>query len=259
MHVHSLIVIGPILLVIVIVLAVVVPILVGRLLPDHHREGMLKSTLATGGTMVSPFMLVLGFMVVVLWGQINDAQIAIERESVALGDIAALVETLPPSVGAPVREDVIAYATAAAAEWPSLGQGIASPDATRAFRALRDAVLALPRQSTGGADSVLADKAVDQMLAAQGYRSDRLSAAGQDIQGVLWLALIVGTILYVVYIALTDTGPLRGRMVMMFLAVSVVALILLLIAMLDNPFNGDVQANPAPFENLVRALAASAP
>ena len=251
---HSLIVIGPILLLIAVAISVVVPVLVGRFLPDQHRQGLLKSTLATGGTMVSPFMLVLGFMVVVLWGQINDAQKAIERESVALGDVAALVETLPPSVGDPVRDDVIAYARAAAAEWPSLGGGKPSPEAVSAFRTLRDAVLALPRKSTGSADSVLIDKAVDQMLAAQGYRSDRTSAASQDIQGVLWLALIVGTVLYLAYIALTDTGPLRSRMVMMFLAVAVVALILMLIAMLDNPFSGDVQADPAPFTNLVRDL-----
>ncbi|MEI8332919.1 MAG: hypothetical protein WCH74_03540 [Chloroflexota bacterium] len=256
---HSLIVIGPILLVIAIALAVGVPYVAGKLLPDHHREGLLKSTLATGGTMVSPFMLVLGFMVVVLWGQINDAQKAIEREAVALADIAALVDRLPPSIGAPVRDDVLVYAEAAAAEWPWLGEGSASPDATRTFRALRDAVLALPSLSTDSRDSTLVDHAVDEMLVAQGYRSDRLSAASQDIQGVLWLALIVGTILYVAYIALTDTGPLRSRMVMMFLAVSVVALILLLIAMLDNPFSGDVQVDPAPFSNLLRSLTEPAP
>jgi len=254
--VQSFIVIGPILLLFAIALAVVVPYLVGRLLPDHPREGLLKSTLATGGTMVSPFMLVLGFMVVVLWGQINDAQKAIEREAVALRDINALVDRLDPSISGPVRADVLAYVEAAVAEWPALGQGDASPDADRAFIKLRDAVLALPRQSKGSSDSVLIDHAVDQMLVAQGYRSDRISAASQNIQGVLWLALIVGTILYVAYIALTDTGPLRSRMVMMFLAVSVVALILLLIAMLDNPFSGDVKADPAPFLRLIDELGA---
>jgi hypothetical protein len=149
---------------------------------------------------------------------------------------------------------VIAYANAAAAEWPSLGTGSPSGEAVAAFHVLRDAVLALPRQVTDSADAALSDKAVDRMLAAQGYRSDRLSAASTDIQGVLWLALIVGTILYIAYLALTDTGPLRSRMVMMFLAVAVVALILMLISMLDNPFSGDVQADPAPFTRLVKDL-----
>jgi hypothetical protein len=254
--VQSIVIIGPILLLLAIAVSICVPYLVGRLLPDHHREGLLKSTLATGGTMVSPFMLVLGFMVVVLWGQINDAQKAIERETVALRDISALVDRLDPSIGGPVRADVLAYAEAAAAEWPALGQGDTSPDADRAFIALRDSVLALPGQSRATGDSVLIDHAVDEMLVAQGYRSDRVSAANQGIQGVLWLALIAGTILYVAYISLTDTGPLRSRMVMMFLAVSVVALILLLIAMLDNPFSGDVKADPAPFLQLVRELGA---
>jgi hypothetical protein len=143
--VHSLIVVGPILILIVIAVAVTVPYIVGRFLPDRHREGLLKSTLATGGTMVSPFMLVLGFMVVVLWGQINDAQTTIEREAVALGDVASLVSGLDPSVGGPVRADVIAYAEAAAAEWPSLGRGTASPDATRAFRTLRVRSTAMSR------------------------------------------------------------------------------------------------------------------
>jgi hypothetical protein len=248
------VIIGPILLLIALVIAVVVPTLIGRYLPDQHRQGLLKSTAATGGTLVSPFMLVLGFMVVVLWGQLNDAQKSIERESVALGDIAALADNLPQSIGQPVRDDVITYAKAAAAEWPSLGNGDPSAEAVAAFRALRDVVLALPRQSTDSADASLSDKAVDQMLAAQAYRSDRLSDASTDIQGVLWLALIVGTILYIAYIALTDTGPLRSRMVMMFLAISVVALILMLISMLDNPFSGDVQADPAPFTHLVRDL-----
>jgi vacuolar-type H+-ATPase subunit I/STV1 len=94
------------------------------------------------------------------------------------------------------------------------------------------------------------------MLVAQVHRSDRISAANQDIQGVLWLALLVGTILYIAYIALTDTGPLRSRIVMMFLAVSVVGLILLLIALLDNPYRGDVQADPVPFVELVDELEA---
>jgi len=173
---------------------------------------------------------------------------------VALGDIAALADNLPQSIGQPVRDDVIVYAKAAAAEWPSLGNGEPSAEAAAAFHALRDAVLALPRQATDSASASLSDKAVDQMLAAQGYRSDRLSAASSDIQGVLWLALIIGTILYIAYLALTDTGPLRSRMVMMFLAVAVVALILMLISMLDNPFSGDVQADPAPFTRLVTDL-----
>jgi cytochrome c biogenesis factor len=252
--VHSIIVIGPVLLVVAVAIAVIVPTLVGRYLPDQHRQGLLKSTTATGGTLVSPFMLVLGFMVVVLWGQLNEAQKAIERESVALGDIAVLADSLPQSVGQPVRDEVIAYATAAVAEWQALGNGAPSAEAVNAFHALRDAVLALPRQATDSADATLSDKAVDQMLAAQGYRSDRISAATSDIQGILWLALIAGTILYIAFIALTDTGPLRSRIVMMFLAIAVVALILMLIAMLDNPFSGDVQADPAPFTNLVRDL-----
>ena len=114
--------------------------------------------------------------------------------------------------------------------------------------------LALQRQATDSADATFSEKAVDQMLAAQGYRSDRISAATQNIQGVLWVVLIVGTILYLAYVAVTDTGPLRGRMLMMFLAVAVVALILMLISMLDNPFSGDVQADPSAFTDLVTTL-----
>jgi ABC-type multidrug transport system fused ATPase/permease subunit len=254
--VQSIAIIGPILLLLAIALAILVPYLVGRVLPDHHREGNLRSSTAINSTVAAPFMLVLGFMVVVLWGQINDAQKAIQQEADALRDIAALVGRLDPSMSAPVQAELLAYAKAAAAEWPSLGDGNASPDAVRAFNALRDAVLALPEQSAGAGDTVLIDHAVDQMLVAQVHRSDRISAANQDIQGVLWLALLVGTILYIAYIALTDTGPLRSRIVMMFLAVSVVGLILLLIALLDNPYRGDVQADPVPFVELVDELEA---
>ena len=85
-------------------------------------------------------------------------------------------------------------------------------------------------------------------------REARISAAAQNIQGILWVVLIIGTILYIAYVAVTDTGPLRGRMLMMFLAVAVVALILMLISMLDNPFNGDVQADPSAFTDLVTTL-----
>lgn len=253
---QSFVVLAPLLLVIAIAIAAVVPTIVGRLLPDRHRESFLKSTLATGGTIVSPFMIVLGFMVVVLWGQINDADKAIERESVALRDVAALTSNLDPTTAAEIRGRIVTYSAAAAAEWPSLADGKPSAAASDAFRALRDEILALPGRISGTGDTILVTHAIDQVLVAQGHRADRLSAAASEIHGVLWIALIVGTILYIAYLALTDTGSRRSRSVILFIAISVVGLILMLIAMLDNPFTGDVRADPAPFTRLVDEIQA---
>jgi hypothetical protein len=252
--VQSFAIVGPLVLALTLVLAYALPRLVERYVPARYRESNLKSSLAVGGSIASPFMLVLGFMIVMLWTQMNDASTAVQKEADSLRNIDALVDQMDSTTSGKIRWDIVTYARSAVGEWDSLANGRSSPEATMAFRTLRDDVLALA--NSGGGGGTLVDHAITQILDAQSFRSERITAGQNDLPAVLWIALLVGTALYVSFIILTDTGPLASRVAITFIAVGVVGLSLLLIAMLDNPFRGDIQTSSAPLVYLEQSLSA---
>lgn len=234
-------------------LAIVLPLVVGRLVPDRIREANLRSSLAVSSSITAPFMIFLGFMIVVLWGQMNDASSAVQQEVDALANVDALVDQMDPVVAQRLRGDIRAYVTEAIAEWDALAEGHPTIAARRAFITVRNEVLGLAANPAGS--EILEGRAVDQVLEAQTYRSERMTAASADIPAALWIALFVGTLLYVAYIVITDTGPLVSRIAMSFIALSVIGLSLILVSLFDNPYRGDIRASPQPFVDLLARLA----
>lgn len=248
---QSFAVVGPLVLLLAFLLAVALPRLVERFVPARYRESNLRSSQAVSSSITAPFMIFLGFMIVMLWTQMNDASSAVQQEADSLRNIDALVDQMGVPTAQRIRTDIIAYGRLAVDEWDALADRREDPAAQAAFRTVRDDVLALADQ---GGTSVLVDHAVSQMLDAQHYRSERVTASQNDLPPVLWIALAFGTFLYVAYIVLTDTGPLASRVVITFIALGVIGLSLLLVSMLDNPFRGDIKTSPAPFSILVDGL-----
>ena len=251
---QSFVVIGPIVLLVAFTLAIVLPRVAERWIPAHRRESNLRSSMAVSSSITAPFMVFLGFMIVMLWGQMNDASAAVLDEADALRNVDALVDQMGADTADRVRADIVAYADAAAHEWSSLAEGRADPKADAAFRTVRDEVLSLVQR---GQEGVLVDHAVAQVLDAQAFRAKRITAARSDLPAVFWVILLVGTALYVAYIVLTDTGPLGSRVAITFIALGVIGVSLLLVAMLDNPFRGDIRTDPLPFQTLVQELSAA--
>jgi len=250
--VQSFAVVGPLVLLLVLVLALVLPRLVERLVPAHHREANLRSSMAVSSSITAPFMIFLGFMIVMLWTQMNDATTAVQRQVDSLRNVEALAYQMDATTYGKIRWDIVQYARLGVAEWDVLANGHEDPAAAAAFRTLQADVLALASQGGG----TLVDHAVSQILDAQSYRSQLVTAGESDLPPVLWIALFVGTALYVAYIVLTDTGPLASRFAITFIALSVMGLSLLLVSMLDNPFRGDIRTSPAPLVDLVTTLSA---
>jgi hypothetical protein len=251
--VQSFVVIGPLVLVVALILAVVLPRVAERWLPAPSREANLRSSLAVSSSITAPFMVFLGFMIVMLWGQMNAATEAVLNEADALRNVDALVDQMGTDTAGRIRADIVAYADAAVAEWDALADGRADPAAEAAFRTIRAEVLSLVEL---GQEGVLVDHAVSQALDAQTFRAERIAAAQNDLPAVFWIVLLAGTVLYVAYIVLTDTGPLTSRVAITFIALGVIGVSLLLVSMLDNPFRGDIRTDPLPFQTLVEELSA---
>lgn len=251
---QSFIVVGPLVLVGALALAILLPRIAERFVPAKYREANLRSSLAVSSSITAPFMIFLGFMIVMLWTQMNSASTAVQNEADSLRNVDALVSQLEVETADRIRSDVVAYARAAIDEWDALANGSTTANAEGAFRTVRDEVLALARD---GQEGVLVDHAVSQVLAAQTYRSERITAAQSDLPPVLWIVLLIGTALYVAYIVLTDTGPLASRFAITFVALGVIGISLLLVFMLDNPFRGDIRTDPAPFQALIDGLAST--
>jgi hypothetical protein len=249
--VQSFVVIGPLVLLVALVLALVLPRAAERWLPAPSREANLRSSLAVSSSITAPFMVFLGFMIVMLWGQMNAATEAVLNEADALRNVDALVDQMGTDTAGRIRADIVAYADAAVAEWDALAEGRADPKAEAASRAIREEVLSLVDR---GQEGVLVDHAVSQVLDAQAFRSERVAAAQSDLPPVFWIVLLVGTAFYVAYIVLTDTGPLTSRVAITFIALGVIGVSLLLVSMLDNPFRGDIRTDSLPFQMLVDDL-----
>ena len=123
---QSFILIGPLVLAVSVALAILLPRLAERFFPAAFRASNQQSALIVGGTIASPFMIILGFMIVILWGQMDGANAAVQREADALRNVDALMEYVDAATSQRVRADIEAYARLAVDEWPSLSEGHAT-------------------------------------------------------------------------------------------------------------------------------------
>jgi hypothetical protein len=189
------------------------------------------------------YAVILGFTVIIVWEQFEDAEKDVAMEAGAAATIYRLSDAIGPTTGTTIREATTNYLKRTIGEeWPAMERGKISPSVTQALNDLYTAVGSFNPSDRRGA--VLLAAMFHQLdLVAQARRARYVMASG-NVPAVIWLGLFVGAIVTIGFTFFFGTENLRAQTTMTGALSILIFSALLIIIAIDYPFAGEVRVQP---------------
>jgi hypothetical protein len=99
------------------------------------------------------------------------------------------------------------------------------------------------------------DESLRRLSELNDSRTERLHAARNGLHGLLWVVLIVGGVLTVVFTYFFGVRNIGAQSLMTAGLTTMIALTLFLIWNLNHPFRGDFHIDSSPFEDALVEMA----
>src|SRR4051812_8661922 len=226
--------------------------------PRHAHNDVAGFIIAVVGVI---YAVLLAFIAVMVWEDYKDAEAITDREANLVSDIYRDAIILPPQATAAVRGQMRSYADFVLnREWPAHIYGrIETPEdiETQGWIMLEAAETAIRGfNPTDGRSQIFMTEIVhhlDQLYDARRDRYQVIQSGG--IEGVVWTILLLGTSITILFSVLFGMHNLNIHMTMTGLLAGSIALSLVLIIALNQPFRGDVHVSPKPFGGVIRNMA----
>jgi hypothetical protein len=222
-------------------LAITAMLLVRRGAPDgsYFADGDRAS--GVFGVLAGGFAIFAGFIIFLAFTSYDESRTGAEAEALTLVQQFETAQLLPPAVRDRLSGELVCYGRAIVhQEWPQMEKGgggdTINPWAVALFRTLR---LASPTNPT---EQSAFDKWLDQTSDREEGRSDRLHGAEGIIPTSIWVVLsLIAGVVFAFMLFFADSGEGRGTQAMLMgSATTVIALTLIAINALDNPYRDAV-------------------
>jgi hypothetical protein len=199
------------------------------------------------------FAVLLAFVFNEVWGEYNLAKQAINGECSALHGAAILAHDLPDRQGLSVEQAILNYAnTVKNVEWTALEHREESPEALSAFVAVLDAAGRL--NIARPADSTIQNQILSRLGEAHAYRETRIFQANQGAPIIIWLVLSFYALVLVIFVLLAGVESRIVHLLFTSSFTSSVVLLLILIRMLDYPFEGALALSNSDFVKTIERV-----
>ncbi|MER7519939.1 DUF4239 domain-containing protein [Streptomyces sp. NPDC126499] len=231
-----------------VVLAVTGSVLLRRRHPSLARGEHNDMVGVTLGMFGAIYGIILAFVIVTLWTQLESTQTIVATEATDTALIARDAAAFPPPVRARLDAALSGYVHAVVEDqWPQMRAGRPSHAATAGkLQAVYD-VLQTYEPKTAR-EKVFYEEAVGHLDDVASQRRARLTMAEQELPPLLQALAFGGAL---VLIPLTFLYGMRKLRIQLLFVSSVAALIgfsLLLVFVLDRPFAGELSVSPAPYQ-----------
>jgi hypothetical protein len=200
--------------------------------------------------------LTIGLIAVATWQNLSDMEELVHQEASALRVLDRGVSGYPEPARSELHRRLLAYVTVVIErEWPAQARGETPEEGSRPIDEF-EATLTAFEPATAGQQALHAEtlRAFSEYVR---QRRDRLFSVTEGLPEAVWWVLLLGAALN---IGLTYLFSVErpGAHVVLTLALSVlVALLVFLIAAMDNPFRGEFSVGPDPFVALRQQMLAS--
>jgi hypothetical protein len=236
-----------------VLVAVVGLLLVQRLVPPDRREehndvaGFIYAVLGVA------YAVLLAFVVIAVWQDYKIAQTNVESEAHELAGVYFLASQLPDPERTRLQDLARTYARVVVEkEWPMMEQGQRSSRADSLARQLRLELLQFDPSTEGG--QVLYERGLTQLHDALDARMSRLLEVREGIPNLLWVVLVVGAVITVLFTYLFGLKSNLAHALMVAALTLVICGILFTIGEFDNPFSGIVEIQPDAFREVLSSF-----
>ncbi|GAA3542655.1 DUF4239 domain-containing protein [Amycolatopsis ultiminotia] len=195
------------------------------------------------------------FVLISLFDGVGTARDDSYSEADSLVAATWAAQALPGDTGEQVRTLAIAYAdTVARQEWPRLADRGPQPETgwTQLDR-MRRAVAAATASDDWETDRK--NEATDELWQVYQDRQSRLTGAqAPGVGSVMWFALILGSVIFVLLPNLFGGTRMAAHLVLVSTLAATIALLLYAIFQLQNPFAGGASVHPDAYTSVLARL-----
>ena len=224
--------------------------LVRRYIPFHklkaHNDvaGFIFSTIGV------IYAVLLAFMVIVTWESFDRADRNVAKEANCIEDMYRDSTGFPPAFKDAARSALRDYASAIVNdEWKTLARGKRSEKAQLASEKIWDLYTSFQPENEN--QIIFFEKSVGKLNEAAELRRERILAAGPGIPSILWIVLISGGLITILFTIFFGTENFVAQLIMSSMLSTLVALSLFTIMTLDFPFTGSVTISPDTFRTVL--------
>jgi hypothetical protein len=196
--------------------------------------------------------LLLGLLAVAAYQNYTQVEVNVANEASALNALYRDVAYYPEPHGQNLRwllRDYCRYVIKYA--WPNQRKGVSTGAGTPRERAFQERLLAFQPQTPS--EEIVHAEALHQFNVFLEKRTQRQHSVTTGIPAVMWYVVAVGAVINLAMIWLFDmrlvTQLFLGGMLAFFLGAMI-----FLIAVMDNPFRGEVSVSAEPFERLHKMM-----
>jgi hypothetical protein len=222
----------------------------GSWFQDGDRASGVFGVLATG------FSVLLGFIVFLSFATYDGSRSGAEDEAVILTQQVETAQYFEPSVAEEITGELVCYGRSVAGEeWDQLEQGTLG-DSINPWSAAMFQTLHEYEPATATEQSAY-DRWMDQTIARQDARNERIHGVNGVIPTPLWIVLFfVSAVIFVFMLFFGDSseGAMTQAMLMGSVT-SVITILLLLLVFFNQPFQDDVGGlQPDSMERSLRII-----
>ncbi len=206
-----------------------------------------------GATAAVVYAIIVGFMVITLWENYVAAGDTVQNETVSLRDLVQFSSAFGPATQKEIRQLVVQYGNSVATmEWQEMAKGEASSATQEDLDRLITAVQSLRVQDP--AQQEVLGTMLAQVDQVGSERQKRLELSGPQIPAPMWLAVILTSVVTIVFCLLFEVKSTWLRYFMVAAVAAVISSILVLSLLLEYPFSGTIEVNPTPFQHVAGEL-----
>lgn len=214
---------------------------------------------ATLSYVATAYGVLIGFSILLLFGQFADARQAVGDEATSVGTAFEQAALFPRSAPA-VQSALVCYAESVVDyDWPAMRNGTSASEVDRSYARLVQSLGVDDQSSVGALHSATATNLASQIGAISTARETRLVAAETSMPIMMWVLLIGGGlfVLVLIFVVTLSARP-RTQASLVASAAAFTVMMLLLVAALSTPFaRGSGRVQPRLLTETVATMRAS--
>ncbi|HST08886.1 MAG TPA: hypothetical protein VLL05_00810 [Terriglobales bacterium] len=199
------------------------------------------------------YAVLIAFMLSGVWTNLQAARLNAEQEANNLVNIYRFAYQLPAESRTQIQALARGYCAAMLSEeWPAMERQTQSPTAHKITQQLWHALTGVqPRNAN---EQTVMDHSLSELTGMTEHRRIRLLQSRQRLPALLWAVLVVGGIVTVGSTCLFGVDNFKLHMVQVFEISFLLSLMLVAIASINRPYQGDVHVSPEAFRYALETM-----
>lgn len=199
------------------------------------------------------YAVILAFTLAGVWAMFQQAQANEEQEANALVNVFRIAKELNDPNAKAIQELCVRYAdNALEVEWPAMLKQQLPSEGGEIINQLW--TLAGAVQAHAQPDAIAAYQLMEELRGLTQYRRIRAMQVREALPGILWAVLIAGGIITVASSCFFGVPNFRFHLLQVLVLSFLIALVLVAIADIDQPYQGTVTVAPQGFQFAARTL-----